>query len=96
MGPQVPMFWWRKPVRNEDWDSLLRGLASSSETQWLEVGTLGQANSSNRPGPELQPLCKGIAQTQSILEGPHLELGTVLKVMENTVPLNWDMKSITP
>lgn len=39
-----------------------------------------------RPGPGLQPLCKGIAQTQSILEGPHCELGTVLKVMENTVP----------
>lgn len=39
-----------------------------------------------RPNPGLQPLCKGVAQTQSILEGPHCELGTVLKVMENTVP----------
>lgn len=36
MAPQVPMSWWRKPVRNEDWDSLLWGLAPSSETQRLD------------------------------------------------------------
>ena len=36
MGPQVPVSWWRKPARNKDWDSQLRGLAPSSETQQLD------------------------------------------------------------